>query len=129
MSTLASNRLHTKHRSTLAIQQESNIQKRVRDENRLRHQMGIETGLRKAALVSTWQDTSEGLVEKEHGNRVAQSKRETLRQASREYVARRRVELRDKLARDSQSYQRALADRGLAMPAPRPAVVRGAKAK
>ncbi|KAI8914886.1 hypothetical protein DFJ77DRAFT_463823 [Powellomyces hirtus] len=113
MSTLASNRLHIKPRTALSMQQENNVAKRVKEENRLRHQMGVEHGMKKAAQVSNWQDNGSNAASKSSGARMTESRRKTLRAASEEYVAERRAELRQKLERDRTRYERELADRGL----------------
>ncbi|KAI9335597.1 hypothetical protein DFJ73DRAFT_798801 [Zopfochytrium polystomum] len=102
-------------KSLLSIRAEQEYNKRVKEENRLKHQQETERRNRVAAFVSEWQDNAIHISMKAELKQIQEMTQSEMQAAGRELLLLRRQEMRALLERDRQMLDEELAQRGLAV--------------
>ncbi|KAJ3308606.1 hypothetical protein HDU76_003863 [Blyttiomyces sp. JEL0837] len=103
------------HRSLVSIRAEQEYNKRVKEENRLKHQQEIERRNRVAAFVSEWQDNALQISMKADLKKIREMTQSEIELANRELLLIRRREMRELLQQDMNVFKDELAVRNVAI--------------
>ncbi|KAI8846447.1 hypothetical protein BC829DRAFT_398593 [Chytridium lagenaria] len=89
--------------------------KRVKEENRLRHQCEIERKNRVAAFVSSWQDSALQISHKSDLKQLHEAAKSEIEMANKELLVIRRKEIGELVEEDTKRHREELRQLGLAI--------------